>query len=111
MGKPWLFLLLAILSEVVGTSALKYADGFARLWPSVAVIAGYASAFYFLSLTLKTMPVGIAYAIWSGVGTALIVLIGWIFMGQKLDLPAMVGIFLIVSGVAVLNIFSKSVGH
>lgn len=111
MEKPWLVLLLAILSEVIGTSALKYTDGFTRLWPSGAVVVGYSLSFYFLSLTLKTMPVGIAYAIWSGVGTALIVLIGWIFIGQKLDIPAIVGILLIVSGVAVLNVFSKSIGH
>ena len=109
--QKWLFLILAIISEVVGTSALKSADGFTRLWPSTIVVLGYASAFYFLSFTVKTIPVGIAYAIWSGVGTSLIVLIAWAFMGQKPDLPAVVGILLIVSGVLVLNIFSKSIPH
>ena len=109
--KQWFLLSLAIICEVIGTSALKSADGFTRFWPSTIVVTGYAFAFYFLSLSLKTIPVGVAYAIWSGVGTTLIVLIGWIFIGQKLDIPAIVGILLIVLGVAVLNIFSKSVVH
>lgn len=109
--QKWLFLTVAILSEVAGTSALKSAEGFTRLWPSTIVVLGYASAFYFLSLTLKSIPVGIAYAIWSGVGTALITLIAWFFMGQKLDLPAVVGVLLIVSGVLVINVFSKSAAH
>ncbi len=104
----WIFLTVAILSEVAATSALKPAAGFTRLWPSVTVILGYSSAFYFLSLTLKSMPVGIAYAVWSGAGTALIALIAWFVTGQKLDLPAMAGILLIISGVIVINMFSKS---
>lgn len=107
--QKWLFLMVAIISEVLATSALKSADGFTKFWPSIIVILGYASAFYFLSLTVKNIPVGIAYAIWSGVGTSLIVLIAWVFMGQKPDLSAIVGILLIVSGVLVLNIFSKSI--
>ncbi len=107
----WFLLSIAIISEVVGTSALKSAEGFTHFWPSVGVVAGYASAFYFLSLTLKTIPVGVAYAIWSGAGTTLIALIGWIFIGQKLDIPAVVGILLIVLGVVVLNVFSKSIAH
>ena len=109
--QKWVFLIVAIVSEVAGTSALKSAEGFTRLWPSTIVVLGYASAFYFLSLTLKAIPVGIAYAIWSGVGTALIVLVAWIFMGQKLDLPAMAGILLIFLGVLVLYVFSKSIAH
>ena len=109
--QKWLFLLVAIISEVTATSALKSADGFTRLWPSCVVVIGYASAFYFLSLTLKSIPVGIAYAIWSGVGTALVILVAWAFMGQKLDLPSVVGIVLIVTGVLVLNIFSKLEVH
>lgn len=104
----WLILSIAIISEVIGTSSLKSSEGFTRFWPSAVVVLGYASAFYFLSLTLKTIPVGIAYAIWSGVGTALIVLIAWVFMGQKLDFFAVLGILLIVLGVLVLNVFSKS---
>ncbi len=106
--QKWLFLIVAIMSEVAGTSALKSAEGFTRFWPSTIVILGYSSAFYFLSLTLESIPVGIAYAIWSGVGTALIALVAWVFLGQKLDLPAVAGILLIVSGVLVINVFSKS---
>lgn len=107
----WIFLTVAIISEVAGTSALKSAEGFTRFWPSAIVVVGYASAFYFLSLTLKAIPVGIAYAVWSGVGTALIALVAWVFMGQKLDVPAVVGILLIVAGVLVINVFSKSAAH
>ena len=109
--KQWLFLSVAIVAEVVATSALKSADGFTRFRPSVIVVAGYATAFYFLSLTLKTIPVGVVYAIWSGAGTTLIALIGWIFFGQKLDGPAIAGILLILSGVVILNLFSTSVVH
>ena len=109
--QKWLLLVVAIMSEVAGTSALKSAEGFTRFWPSTIVVLGYASAFYFLSLTLKSIPVSIAYAIWSGVGTALIALVAWLFMGQKLDLPATVGIIHIVSGVLVINIFSKTATH
>ena len=81
----WLFLAVAIISEVIGTSALKGSEGFSRLWPSVIVVIGYASAFYFLSLTLDTIPIGVAYAIWSGAGVALIALIAWVLYGQVLD--------------------------
>lgn len=104
----WVHLALAIVSEIMATSALKAADGFTRLWPSVIVVVGYASAFYFLSLTLRMIPLGVAYAIWSGVGIALIALIGWVLYHQSLDAGALVGIGLIVAGVIVLNLFSKS---
>ena len=109
--KNWVFLLIAIVSETVATSALKSSEGFSRLWPSVLVVAGYSAAFYFLSLTLRTIPVGIAYAIWSGVGIVLISLIALVLFGQKLDLPAVIGMGLIVAGVVVINAFSKSVAH
>jgi small multidrug resistance pump len=109
--QKWLFLIVAIMSEVAGTAALKSAEGFTKVWPSTIVVLGYASAFYFLSLTLKSIPVGIAYAIWSGVGTVLIALVAWLFMGQKLDVPAVIGILLIVLGVLVINVFSKSASH
>lgn len=105
--QPWVFLALAILGEVAATSALKASEGFSRLGPSLIVIAGYATAFYFLSLTLRTIPVGVAYAVWSGVGIALIALIGWLFLGQTLDAPAFIGLLLIVSGVVVLKVFSR----
>jgi small multidrug resistance pump len=109
--QKWVYLAVAIISEVAGTSALRSAEGFTKFLPSCIVVIGYATAFYFLSLTLKTIPVGMAYAIWSGAGTALVALVAWLFMGQKLDIPAIIGILLIVSGVLVLNIFSKSAAH
>ena len=101
------YLALAIVSEVVGTSTLKACAGFTRPLPSLVVVVGYASAFYFLSLTLRTLPIGITYAIWSGVGTALVTAAAWIFYGQRLDLGAMLGLSLITSGVVVLQLFSK----
>jgi len=104
----WLYLSIAIVSEVIATSALKASDGFTRLAPSIVVAAGYAIAFWCLSLTLRTIPVGVAYAIWSGVGIALITLIAWIVYGQSLDMPALIGLALIVAGVVVLNVFSES---
>lgn len=102
----YLYLAIAIVAEVIGTSALKAAEGFTRLLPSLVVIAGYSTAFYFLSLALKAIPVGIAYAIWSGVGVALITLIGWIVFKQRLDAPALAGLALIVAGVVVIQFFS-----
>jgi small multidrug resistance pump len=107
----WIYLSIAIVSEVAATSALKASDGFSRLWPSLVVIVGYGLAFYFLSLTLRTVPVGVIYAIWSGAGVALITLIAWVFMGQSLDTPAILGLALIVAGVVILNVFSKAVPH
>lgn len=111
MLQSYALLVVAILSEVVGTSALKASDGFSRLAPSLVTIAAYAVAFYFLSLTLKVIPVGVAYAIWSGVGIILIALIGVFWFRQSLDIPAVVGLGLIIAGVVVVNVFSRSVGH
>jgi small multidrug resistance pump len=105
---PWYFLSVAIVAEVIGTSFLKSSDGFTRLYPSLAVIGSYVLAFYFLSLALRTMPVGIAYAVWAGVGVALIAVIGWVLFGQVLDAAALIGISLIVAGVVILNVFSTS---
>lgn len=107
----WLFLAIAICAEVVATSALKASEGFTRLIPSIIVVVGYAISFYLLSLTLKVIPIGITYAIWSGVGVVLISLAGWYFYGQKLDLASIIGILLIVSGVMVLNLFSTVKVH
>jgi Membrane transporters of cations and cationic drugs len=104
----YLYLSIAIVAEVIGTSALKASEGFTRLGPSLITILGYAAAFYFLSLTLKTIPVGIAYAIWSGVGIVLISLIGYALFRQTLDLPAIIGMALIIAGVAVINLFSRT---
>jgi small multidrug resistance pump len=109
--QQWLFLSIAIVSEVMATSALKASAGFTRPLPSLVVVVGYGVAFYFLSLTLKTVPVGVAYAIWSGAGVALIALVGWAFLGQRLDAPALLGLALIVAGVVVINVFSKTVSH
>ncbi len=106
--RNWLYLAITILGEVVATSALKSSDGFTRPLPSAIVIVGYGFAFYFLSLALRSIPVGVAYAIWAGVGIVLVATIAWIFHGQKLDVWAMVGIGLIISGVAVLNLFSRT---
>lgn len=108
---PWFYLLIAIVAEVIGTSALKASAGMTKLAPSAIVVVGYGAAFYLLSLTLNQIPVGVAYAIWSGVGIVLISLIGWRFFDQSLDLPAFLGMGLIVAGVAVINLFSKSAAH
>ena len=107
----YLYLTLAIVSEVAATSALKATEQFTKLIPSLIVIMGYVIAFFFLSLTLKNMSTGIAYAIWSGFGIVLVSIAGWIFYGQKLDLPAILGISLIIIGVLIVNIFSKTVSH
>lgn len=107
----WLYLAIAIVAEVIGTSFLQASAGFTRLLPSLGVVVGYGVAFLFLSLTLNTLPVGIAYAVWSGAGVTLIALVGWLFLGQRLDPPAILGIGLIITGVMVLNLFSKSAAH
>lgn len=109
--KNWIFLGLAIIAEVIATSALKSSAGFSKFIPSLIVVAGYGIAFFLLSLTLRTIPVGIAYAIWSGIGIVLISLVGLFAFGQKLDLPAVIGMGLIVAGVAVMNLFSRSISH
>ncbi|HPA00922.1 MAG TPA: SMR family transporter [Chiayiivirga sp.] len=107
----WLLLALAILAEVIATSFLKSSAGFTRLWPSLAVVAGYAVAFWCLSLTLRTIPVGVAYAVWSGAGIVLVTAIAWAVHGQKLDAAGLLGIGLILAGVLVLNLFSRSTAH
>lgn len=111
MALNWFYLCLAIIAEVIATSSLKSTLGFTKLWPSVIVVVSYGAAFFFLSLTLRSIPIGIAYAIWAGVGVALVTGIAWVFFDQKLDLAAVIGIALIVSGVVVLNVFSKVSGH
>ncbi len=107
----WFYLSVAIIAEVIATSALKASEGFTRVLPSVVVAIGYGVAFYFLSLTLKTLPVGIAYAVWSGLGVVLVSIVGFIFLGQSLDIAGCVGIGLIVAGVAVLNLLSTVAQH
>ncbi|WP_394788397.1 DMT family transporter [Rhodoferax sp.] len=107
----WLQLLLAIVFETIATTALKASDGFTRLWPSLLCVLGYSCSFYLLALALRMIPVGVAYAIWSGVGVVLISAVAVVLFKQRLDTAALVGIGLIVSGVVVLNLFSSSTPH
>jgi multidrug transporter EmrE-like cation transporter len=109
--KPYLFLSIAIIAEVIGSSALKASEGFSKLIPSTIVFVGFGIAFYFLSLALKFIPLGTAYAMWSGIGITLISLIGWLVFKQSLDLAGIIGITLIIAGVVVLNFFSKTSVH
>lgn len=106
-----IFLFIAIVVEVIATISLKLSDSFTRLVPSIVTIIGYCIAFWCLTIPMRTIPAGIIYAIWSGVGIVLIGLIGWLFLGQKLDVPAIIGMLLIICGVIVINLFSKSVSH
>ncbi|EGQ7903741.1 QacE family quaternary ammonium compound efflux SMR transporter [Vibrio alginolyticus] len=107
----YLYLTIAIIAEVIGTSALKASEGFTQTLPSIVAIIGYGVAFYFLSLVLKAIPVGVAYAIWSGLGVVLVAIVGTVVFNQKLDLAAIIGMLLIIAGVFVMNIFSTSVKH
>lgn len=109
--KNWLFLLAAIIAEVIGTSALKASEEFTKPIPTVLVLLGYGISFYFLSLTLKAIPVGIAYAVWSGMGIVLISLTAWILFGQKIDGWGLLGMSLILIGVLILNLLSKTTNH
>lgn len=111
MSLSYLYLALAIVCEVIATSFLKSAEGFTRLGPSVITAVGYALAFFFLSLTLRTVPTGVAYAIWSGAGIVLVSAIAWFWQGQQLDAAALIGLGLIVAGVLVIQLFSSSAGH
>jgi small multidrug resistance pump len=107
----WVFLSIAIIAEVIATSAMKSSEGFTRLWPSLIVVVGYVLAIYFLSLTLRTIPVGIAYAIWAGMGIVLIALSSWLLYDQRLDFPAILGMGFIIVGVVTINVFSKAGAH
>lgn len=111
MTLSYVYLGVAIVAEVVATTALKASESFTRPMPSVITVVGYALAFYFLSLTLRVLPTGVAYAIWSGVGIVLISLVSWLYYKQSLDAPAIIGMGLIITGVVVLNVFSSSVRH
>lgn len=104
----WVYLGLAIFSEVIATASLKSTEGFTRLVPSIVVLVGYSAAFYFLSLTLDTIPIGVAYAVWSGVGVATITLVSFVVYDQKIDAAGLLGIGLIVTGVVVLRLFSEA---
>lgn len=109
--KNWMFLGVAIVAEVLATSSLKASAGFTKFWPSLLVVLGYAIAFYFLSITLKAIPIGIAYAIWAGLGILLIALLGWLVFDQTLDVASVIGMALIIAGVVVINVFSKTRLH
>ncbi len=111
LTQSYLFLALAIVVEVIGTTALKATDNFTRLWPSLLTIVCYAASFYLLTFSLKVLPTGIAYAIWSGLGIVLISVAALVVYGQKLDVPAMLGMAMIVGGVVVIQLFSKTAGH
>ncbi|MDG1290598.1 MAG: SMR family transporter [Lentibacter sp.] len=108
---PYLYLAIAVAFETIGTSAMLASQQFTRLWPSVLVVVGYAISFYFMALTLRFMPVGIVYALWSGLGIILIALIGYAVLGQKLDLPAIAGLGLIIAGIVVIQLFSNATAH
>ena len=108
---PYLYLAIAVAFETIGTSAMQASQQFTRLWPSVLVIVGYAISFYFMALTLRYMPVGIVYALWSGLGIILIALIVYAVFGQKLDLPAIAGLGLIIAGLVVIQLFSNATAH
>ena len=107
----WVYLFIAVIAEVIATTALKATESFTKLWPSLVAIAGYGIAFYLLTLTLDKIPLGVAYAVWSAFGIALVTVAAAILYGQTLDAPALAGITLICCGVAVINLFSKSVPH
>jgi len=107
----YLILVLAVMAETIGTTALQASQQFTRLWPSLLVVVAYSISFFLLSITMRTLPVGIVYALWSGLGIVLIAGIGWVIFGQRLDLPALLGLAMIVSGIAVIHLFSSSAPH
>ncbi len=107
----YIYLAIAIVSEVIGTSALKASKEFTTLWPSVVVITGYIVSFYFMTLALRTIPLGVTYAVWSGIGIVLVALVGLFLYHETPDVPAIVGMGLIIAGVIVIHMFSKTIGH
>jgi small multidrug resistance pump len=111
MNLNYAYLIIAVMFEVLATTALKSTQGFTRIVPSIVAVVGYALAFYFLSLPLRTIPVGVVYALWCGAGILFITGISWVYYRQTLDMPALIGMGLIVAGVAVINLFSKSIPH
>ncbi|WP_424982690.1 DMT family transporter [Maritalea sp. S77] len=111
MPQGYIYLAIAIIGEVIATSALKAANGFSETVPSILVVIGYGVAFYYLSLSLKTIPLGISYAIWSGVGVVAVSIIGWVYYKQALDIAALIGMAMILGGVLVIHLFSNSAAH
>ena len=111
MPQGYIYLAIAIIGEVIATSALKAANGFSETVPSILVVIGYGVAFYYLSLSLKTIPLGISYAIWSGLGVVAVSIIGWVYYKQALDIAALIGMAMILGGVLVIHLFSNSAAH
>ena len=111
MPLHYIFLIFAIIAETIGTTSLQASQQFTRFWPSVVVVIAYGVSFYLLAQTLRVMPVGIVYAIWSGLGIVLIAAIGYLVFGQKLDLPAVIGLALIIGGIVVIHLFSHATPH
>jgi small multidrug resistance pump len=111
MPIQYIYLLTAVICETIATTAMQASQQFTKLVPSLIVVIGYAVSFYLMALTLKYMPVGIVYAIWSGLGILFIAAIGYMAFGQKLDLPAMLGLVLIITGILIIHLFSKTAGH
>ena len=109
--KSWLLLLVAVVCEVVGTSAIKYSNDFTKVIPSIVVFVGFGMAFYILSMSLKVIPIGMAYAVWSGLGIVLISIIGHFVFNQRLDTPAFIGMGFILAGVLIMQVFSSAVAH
>ncbi len=107
----YLYLAIAIIAEVAATSALKASEEFTRLFPSLIVVTGYGIAFYFMTLVLRVIPIGITYAIWSGVGIVLVAVVGFVLYKQIPDIPAILGMGLIIAGVVVIHVFSKTINH
>ncbi len=107
----WLALAIAIVAEVVATSALKASNEFTQMVPTLIAVVGYGTAFYFMTISMRVLPIGIMYAIWSGMGIVLISIVGWLVYKQNLDMPAMIGMVLIIVGAVIINVFSKSVVH
>jgi small multidrug resistance pump len=107
----WLALAIAIVAEVIATSTMKATNEFTRFWPSLVVVIGYGTGFYFMTISMRVLPIGIMYALWSGVGILVVSIMGWVIYRQALDIPAIIGMCFIVAGVVVINVFSKSIGH
>ena len=111
MPLHYIFLIFAIIAETIGTTALRASHQFTRFWPSVLVVIAYGLSFYLLAQTLRVMPVGVVYAMWSGLGIVMIAAIGYLVFGQRLDLPAVIGIGMILCGILVIHLFSRTSPH
>ena len=111
MPKAYLFLLIAVLFEGLGTTSLQASQQFTKLWPSIGVFVGFGMSFYCLMIVLQYLPLGVTYAIWAGIGICLTALLGWLLFRQPVDAPALIGMGLIISGIVVINLFSKTATH